>query len=116
MKIKVTTSFIFSIIWLVFLIFFLIMGYQSYMSVNTKLPRYSFEPPTSATMTLGGVDVAKSIEGIAKSHNEAVAKLEESIVNEAKTMTTINLISALLCLLGLIAQIADNFNKSKHKL
>ncbi|MFH1372125.1 MAG: hypothetical protein ABII09_12685 [Planctomycetota bacterium] len=98
---KVNTNVIFSIIWAIFCILFLIMGYQSYMSVNTKLPRYSFEPAAGNSISLGnGANIGDAI----KTLNETVAKLEESIVSEAKTMTAINFISAFLCLLGLYAQ------------
>ena len=80
---KVNTTVIFSAIWFTFLVFFLIMGYQSLMSVNTELPRYPFEPPTGNKIDLGnGANIGEAIKTI----NETVAKLEESIVSEAKTM------------------------------
>ena len=112
---KVNTTIIFSIIWLTFLVFFLIMGCQSYMSINTELPRYPFEPATGNSISLGnGANIGEAI----KTLNEAVAKLEESIVSEAKTMTLINFVSAFMCFLGLLAQITDNLHKNtkgKHK-
>ena len=74
------------------------------MSVNTELPRYPFEPPTGNTISLGnGANIGKAIETL----NETVAKLEESIVSKAKTMTLINFVSAFMCLFGLFAQIAE---------
>lgn len=111
---KVNTTVIFSIIWLIFLIFFLIMGYQSCLSINTELPRYHFEAPTNATITIAGQNMPEAIETLDK----IVSKIEKSIVSEAKTMTAINFASAFLCFLGLFAQITDNLyknTKGKHK-
>ena len=85
------------------------------MSVNTQLPRYPFKPPTGNTVSLGkDANIGKAIETL----NDTVGRLEESVVSEAITMTTINFASAFMCVLGLIAQISDNLHrntKEKHK-
>ena len=116
---KVNTTTIFSVIWFTFLVFFLIMGYQSLMSVNTELPRYSYEAPKNITISIAAKNIPEVLENITKTHNAAVTKLEKSIISEAKTMTSINFVSAFMCFLGLLAQIADGRQKNirgKHKL
>ena len=100
---KVTTL-IFSIIWIMFSIFFFIMGCLSYQSVNTELPRYDCNNTGGASVSLGSMNIEETMRGIAQSHNMAVEKLEKSIRSEARTMTVVNFISAFLCILGFLAQ------------
>lgn len=108
---KINTTIIFSFVWTVFLIIFLIMGCISYQSANTELPRYYYEAPTNAKWLMDNINLPSVMEGIAKTHNTAVEKLEKSIRSEAKTMTAINFVSAFLCFLGLFAQIRDHLQK-----
>lgn len=105
--IKINTTIIFSIVWVAFLIIFLIMGCQSYQSVNTELPRYVYKAPKGQTIG----DLLEAMENMSKTHNEAVDELEKAIRSEAKTMTGINFTSAFLCFLGLFAQTRDLIRK-----
>ena len=109
--IKENTTIIFSIVWLVFFLFFSIMAFQSCQSISIELPRYVYKAPKGQTIG----DLLKAMENMSKTHNEAVDQLEKSIRSEAKTMAAINGISAFLCLLGLSAQIADYRQNKKDK-
>ena len=113
--IKINTTIIFSIVWIFFCAFFLIMAWQSFQSASTELPRYEYKASETATISIGSKNLPSVMEELANAHNAAVTELEDSIRNEAKTMTAINGISAILCLLWLFAQIADYKLNQKRK-
>jgi len=113
--IKINTIIIFSIVWIFFCVFFSIMAWQSFKSISTELPRYDYKASETAKISVGSKNLPSVMEELTKTHNLAVTELEDSIRNEAKTMTAINGISAFLCLLGLSAQIADYRQNKKDK-
>lgn len=102
---KKKLTIIFPLIWAAFFIIFSIMGYLSYQSVDTKLPRYVYEAPETVRVAVLKENILEVMENISRTHNTVVENLEKSIQGEAKTMLAINIVSAFLCLLGLLAQI-----------
>ncbi len=89
-------------------IMFLIMGCLSYQSVNIKLPRYVCPETGGTSGIFGELDIGVEMKKIGQSHNTTVEKLEKSIRSEARTMTVINFISALLCISAIIAHNVDH--------
>jgi hypothetical protein len=88
--IKNIATYIFSGIWVIFLVFFIIMARQSFQSIDIKLPQYQYSGSKDGEFHLSWDNVSSEVEKIAESHNTALMKLEESIRSEAKTMSLIN--------------------------
>jgi hypothetical protein len=98
--------FTFCAIWLGTAIVFATLARDSYENSNTKLERYSKSFPRNSNVIIGGsLDIAKTMEEMADANNRNVNRLEASIHNSGVLAMWLNIVSFLMAVFGLLAQL-----------
>jgi hypothetical protein len=106
----------FAVIWLVSAIAFFVLAYDSFSNLWISLPKYEAHVAMSLVISSGdGPTMNDVINGIEDSHNESVAKLEDSIHGSAKLTLFLDLLSGFASLGGFFTQLRAAFYEDRPK-
>jgi|RhiMetStandDraft_8_1073273.scaffolds.fasta_scaffold74926_1 uncharacterized integral membrane protein len=99
---KTNTNILFSVIWIITAVFFFIQAWQTYRQVSITLPRFTSQLPQG--VAISGVDIGKTVNDFAETHNISVDSLEQSIRSSASFSFALNTMSGMLAVFGLCVQ------------
>ena len=109
------THLAFCAIWLCTAVMFARLAVDSYGATKTDLTRFYVHFPPSATVTIMGVDLPRLVTRMAETNNDNVSKLEDSIRRSARLTFRLNLVSALMAIVGLVAQISVYIHEERRR-
>jgi hypothetical protein len=99
------STFVFCLIWLVFTCVFAALALQAKRAESTTLNRVLFDAPKSEIIRIDGFGVRDTLVLIAKTNNENISRLEESIQQSAQTSFWSNAASSFVAFLGFVTQL-----------
>ena len=108
------THVIFCAIWLGTAIVFATLAVDSYGATKTELARFSVHFPMTGQAFLMGVDIPSTMTAMADTNNANVAALEKSIRDSAQLTFRLNVFSAVMAIMGLVAQIRVYRQDARH--
>jgi hypothetical protein len=103
----------FCLIWLATAGVFAELAHDSYESTNTKLERFYRTFPHDAQIALNGINYARVMSDMADANNRNVNELEDSIRRSGKVQMRLNIFSAFMSVVGLVAQIGAFLHENR---
>jgi hypothetical protein len=100
-------------VWLVTAGVFAGLAHDCYKSSGTTLERFYRLFPKDTVILVGGMNYAQVMSDMADANNRNVNNLEDSIRRSAKFQIWLNIVSFLMALIGLTAQIATFMEESR---